>query len=171
MIAGLRIDHVIDLQVIDIFGGVGHQDKFYAIKLLGGVKHAFEHIVEREIRTDLSLIEIELLLLDLVGIIIVIVRSDLESAAVGVDISLHVGDLLMAAVHGRLKHLHKQLRCRLRSFCHHPRSHHLCERIEAHQFRLFIAELHDLAYYRQVGILSIRSEVSISFIDRLAQAA
>ena len=61
---------------------------------LGHEEHAVAESVELEIGRDLGLVEVILRLADLLGVIAVVPRSDLDAGGVGVGEGLHVGDFL-----------------------------------------------------------------------------
>ena len=65
-----------------------------AIELVGGKEHAvLENVVDLEVRLDLRLIERVLRLSHLLRIVLIIPRSQLESALLRVDELLHVSNL------------------------------------------------------------------------------
>ena len=171
MLAGLGVHHVIYLHVLHIFGSIGHRHQFDAVQFLGGVEQPLQHLVHAEVGTKVSLVEVILLLLYLVGIIVIIPGCDGDVVSMLVCVSLHVLHLLVRALHGRLEHLHQQVGGVFGSFGHHTRRHHACEILEAHDVGLLVAQLHNLGDDGQVGVVAIRSQAGVALVDGFAQTA
>ena len=170
-VVALEVLNVVDSHFVHVLRSVRHFDKLDAEETFSHVEHTFDNVVEFEVRTHVSFVEVELFLLHLFSVVIVVPRSDFEAAVASVNICLHILHFFSSTLSGRSEDLHHEVFSSFRSAGHNARSHHLSEVVEAHDSSLLSAESDDLLNDRDIACFASSSECSVALVHCFTETA